>query len=113
MFTRYDSLARAAAALLVLTLATAPAMAGERLYWSGKDATGCRYSFTDGGNGHWTSTMTFQGETLPGDFTEVSRCDEFIELQLEGRTHRLYKDKYLIQRPNGRWLEMAKGKWRD
>jgi hypothetical protein len=106
-----------ALALFALTLAPAVATAGERLYWSGKDPEGCRHSFSDTGGGYWTAKMTIRGKTVSGTYKEVTRCEDFIELQLDvngdSLRERLYKDKYLSwSKTSGRWIEMAKGKWR-
>jgi hypothetical protein len=98
--------------MLTRPVALVPA-AGERLSWSGQNADGCRYRFHDGGHGRWSGTLTFRGETVTADFTEVQRCAAFIELRFEGQRERLYQAQYLIRRPDGRWLQMAQGQWHD
>jgi hypothetical protein len=111
-----------AAALLAALVAAGFAPAGgrpavERAYWYGSDRDGCRYAFNNLDGRHWTFTLTAPtGKAFSGDFTEVTRCEDFIEIKLDGPglevRDRLYKDKLLTLSKSGYWIEMAKGKWR-
>jgi len=104
-----------ALALLALTLAATTAPAAERLYWSGKDAQGYRYTFENTAGDNWTGSISGGGSTSSGKYTEVTRTEDFVEVQLKGNKDertRLYKDKiYSWSKTSGRWIEMGTGKW--
>jgi hypothetical protein len=114
---RKFTLHSAALALLVITLTPVMASATERLFWSGKAADGYRFTYINTHGDYWIGTTTFKGEIVPLRYREVRRCEEFIELQVEGiqevMRSRLYKDKILYNSANTRtgWFEMGKGKW--
>ncbi|MBV9124222.1 MAG: hypothetical protein JO112_12765 [Planctomycetes bacterium] len=104
----------AALALVVLTLAPALAAAADRVYWSGRSPEGHRYTYSNTYGTHWNSTVKLPGETLPGSYTEVTRTEDFIELELDGTglRDRLYKDQLMsLSESSGRWGELAKGQW--
>src|SRR5581483_12204745 len=102
-----------ALALLALTLAPAVASAAERHQWYGRDADGDRYSFGNTAGEDWTGTFTGNGKTDSAPYKEVTRTEDFVELQLDGNKDarvRLYKDKlYFWSKSSGKWVEMCKG----
>jgi hypothetical protein len=108
-----------AAALAALSLALAPANAAAagRVTWTGKDPDGCRYTFYRTFGDSWTGKIKDQGGTDTGDYTEVMRTGEYVELELTGSNGaeraRLYDNKlYFYSRDGaGRWIKMAEGKW--
>jgi hypothetical protein len=106
------------AALLTVLTAVSPAAppgeppADDRTYWTGRSpATGSSYSFRHNHGRNWTVTLTSQGETSFAPLTEVTRCQDFVELQLRSTRLRLTSDALLkLSKPDG-WSDMAKGTW--
>ncbi len=107
-----------AVALLALFLVPAAASAAARHYWSGSDVQGYRYTFENTTGDNWTFTLSGGGKrTVSGKYTEVTRTEDFIEIQLIGsknERYRIYKDKcYSWSKTDGEWIEMGSGKWGD
>lgn len=105
----------AALTLLALVLTGTAVSAAERLEWTGKDAEGYRYTFHNTAGNRWIGSISGDGKTVSGRYTEVTRTEDFVEVQLDGdkdeRT-RLYKDKiYSWSKSSGKWIEMGNGKW--
>jgi len=102
-------------ALLALFLVPAAALAADRHYWSGSDVQGYGYTFENTTGDNWTCTRSGGKRTVSGKYTEVTRTEDFIEIQLIGNKNercRIYKSKwYSWSKTDGEWIEMASGKW--
>src|SRR5438067_1129628 len=92
-------------ALLVLTLAPAAAAPPARVFWTGKDEDGWRFSFNNTFGNRWTLRMTDpQGKSVSGTCKEVARNEDFIELEDAGNVGdlaRLYKNKLFFMSRRG------------
>ena len=106
----------------VADLPTAPPAIGERQRWTYKDLTGNEFNerwgvFQHAGGREWIESGTnHPRKFFRLRFTEVTRTDEYVELDRvreDGKTLsvRLYRDRATVRRPDEDWQPLFDGAW--